>query len=97
MALYTAEVIRKEAEEIYFRLKKIYLDGKQYVKPTEAKTLIYAINQMLTAVKYRVDEELLEKLKKLHAEQEGGGEIESITKDIPEFSAEEMEDMDKED
>lgn len=68
--LYSAEQLRQELESLYYKVKRFYVEGKQYAKPTEIKALIYAASQIAALIKSREIEELNENIRKL---EEGGG------------------------
>lgn len=68
--LYSAEQLRQELESLYYKVKRFYVEGKQYAKPTEIKALIYAASQIAALIKSREIEELNENIRKL--EERGG-------------------------
>lgn len=81
---------REEAADIYYKLVEQFKGGK-YISASEARAAIYALPQIATILKMKVDEELLEKLRKIYNEQNGGGEITNLTKDLPILTAEDLE------
>jgi len=82
--------LRQEAAHVYYKLVAKF-DYKDDINANEARAAIYALQSIAQILKLKIDEELLEKLRKIYNEQNGGGTAKDLTKDLPELTAADLE------